>query len=181
MEKLSINPTIKIVIPVQKKAGFTPRNQIRVLPSKIKEPSSSKTFVSTSSSKNGRIPTMEDILESSRAQNLDLKLQKVGPLFRITATSLDTRKELGRAEGLIRVWFDGKLLHLDSIRLRRETMTMKRSIFGVGLFLGAVAIRHGFDSGCSTAQLLAINDTELYHSKVLLLFFVSSFSVNHVL
>jgi len=60
-------------------------------------------------------------------------------------------------------------------------MTMKRSIFGVGLFLGAVAIRHGFDSGCSTAQLLAINDTELYHSKVLLLFFVSSFSVNHVL
>ncbi|KAJ8423971.1 hypothetical protein Cgig2_008590 [Carnegiea gigantea] len=109
---------------------------------------------------------MEDILESSRAQNLDLKLQKVGPFFRITATSLDTRKELGRAEGLIRVWFDGKLLHLDSIRLRRETMNMKRSIFGVGLFLGAVAIRHGFDSGCSTAQLLAINDTELYHSKL---------------
>ena len=123
---------------------------------------------------------MEDILESSRAQNLDLKLQKVGPFFRITATSLDTRKELGRAEGLIRVWFDGKLLHLDSIRLSRETMTMNRSIFGVGLFLGAVAIRHGFDSGCSTAQLLAINDTDLYHSKVLL-FLLSSFPSNHVL
>lgn len=109
---------------------------------------------------------MEDILESSRAQKLNLNLQKLGPFFRITATSSDTKTELGRAEGVIRVWLDGKILHLDSIRLRKETTTMKRSIFGVGVFLGAVAVRHGFDSGCTIAQLLAINDSDLYHSKL---------------
>jgi len=113
------------------------------------------------------LPTMSQILEASRAQKLDLHLKTLGPFFRITARSLVTDAELGRAEGFVRFWLDGKILHLDSIKLRRETLGMEKSIFGLGLFIGAVAIRHGYDSGCKTAQLLAINDSDLYHSKVL--------------
>lgn len=113
------------------------------------------------------IPSMSEILAASRAQKLDLQLQRIGPLFRITAKSLETKRELGRAEGLIRVWFGGRILHLDSIRLKRETLGMERSIFGVGLFIGAVAIRYGYDCGCKTAELLAINDSDLYHTKVI--------------
>ncbi|KAH1072217.1 hypothetical protein J1N35_024545 [Gossypium stocksii] len=112
------------------------------------------------------MPSMSDILSSSRAQNLDVQLRTLGPLFRITAKSLETNRELGRAEGLVRVWFGGKILHLDSIRLNRETLGMERSIFGIGLFIGAVAIRYGYDCGCKTAELLAINDSDLYHSKL---------------
>ncbi|KAK3412281.1 hypothetical protein EUGRSUZ_I01062 [Eucalyptus grandis] len=115
---------------------------------------------------NDRFPTMTDIISASTAQNLDIELKTLGPLFRITARSLDARQELGRAEGLIRVWTGGKILHLDSIRLRRETLGMERSIFGIGLFIGAVAIRHGYECGCRRAELLAINDSELYHSKL---------------
>ncbi|KVI11890.1 uncharacterized protein LOC112507352 [Cynara cardunculus var. scolymus] len=112
-------------------------------------------------------PTMSDILESSKAQNLDLRLQTVGPFFRITATSLETNKVLGKAEGMIRVWWKkGKILHLDSIKLTRETLGMDRSIFGIGLFIGAVMIRYGYDCGCKTAELLAINDSDLYHAKL---------------
>lgn len=113
------------------------------------------------------IPTMSDILASSKAQNLDLQLQILGPFFRITARSLETENELGRAEGLIRFWLGGRILHLDSVRLRRETLGMERSIFGIGLFIGAVAVRYGYDCGCRTAELLAINDSDLYHTKVL--------------
>ena len=111
---------------------------------------------------------MSEILDSSRAQNLDLQLQTLGPFFRITAKNLETQTELGKAEGLIRVWSKGRILHLDSIRLRRETLGMEKSIFGIGLFIGAVAIRYGYDCGCKTAELLAINDSDLYHSKVLI-------------
>ncbi|KAJ7967576.1 Acyl-CoA N-acyltransferase [Quillaja saponaria] len=112
------------------------------------------------------VPSMSEIFDASRAQKLDLQLQTLGPFFRITAKSLETQKELGRAEGLIRVWVRGKILHLDSIRLRRETLEMERSIFGIGLFIGAVAIRYGYDCGCKIAELLAINDSDLYHSKL---------------
>ncbi|OIT08599.1 PREDICTED: uncharacterized protein LOC109230893 [Nicotiana attenuata] len=128
--------------------------------------SSSSSTRTYSASAEDEYPTMSEIMEASRAQNLDLQLQKLGPFFRITARSLKTQRELGKAEGLIRVWFQGKILHLDSIRLKRETLGMEKSIFGIGLFIGAVAIRHGYDSGCGKAELLAIYDTELYHSKL---------------
>ncbi|KAK4476975.1 hypothetical protein RD792_016175 [Penstemon davidsonii] len=84
----------------------------------------------------------------------------------ITAQSLQSQKELGRAEGVIRYWFGGKILHLDSIRLQKETLGIEKSIFGIGLFIGAVAIRHGYEQRCRRAELLAINDTHLYHSKL---------------
>ncbi|CAA2997948.1 Hypothetical predicted protein [Olea europaea subsp. europaea] len=125
------------------------------------------------------IPTMSDIMESSRRQNLDLQLQTFGPFFRITAKSLETQRELGRAEGVIRVWYGGKILHLDSIRLQRETLGMEKSIFGIGLFIGAVAIRHGYDSGCKKTELLAINDTDLYHLKLVRFYKRIGFSVVH--
>lgn len=112
------------------------------------------------------IPTMSEILAAGEAQNLHLRLQTLGPFFRITAKSLESQREVGKAEGLVRVWLRGRILHLDSIRLNRESLGMEKSIFGLGLFIGAVAIRYGYDCGCKTAELLAINDSDLYHSKV---------------
>ncbi|XP_020677517.1 uncharacterized protein LOC110096085 isoform X1 [Dendrobium catenatum] len=118
-----------------------------------------------SSPPNLPLPTMPEIIDSSRSQGLCLRLHTLGPFFRVTAEGL-TGTELGKAEGFIHPWFGGKVLHLDSIRMKRETLAMKRSIFGLGLFVGAVAIRHGFDCGCRRAELLAINDTPAFHSRL---------------
>ncbi|KAH0872366.1 hypothetical protein HID58_069728 [Brassica napus] len=113
------------------------------------------------------LPSMSDILTSSKARNLDLKIQTLGPFFRVTGKNADTGSEVGRAEGVVRPWFGrGLVLHLDTIRLTKETMVMDKSLLGVGLYVGAVAIRHGYDCGCRTAQLLAIYDSDLYHSKL---------------
>ncbi|KAL4181551.1 hypothetical protein AMTRI_Chr12g271700 [Amborella trichopoda] len=116
------------------------------------------------------IPSMSELMASSLNQNMKLHLKTLGPFFRVTATSLATQQELGRAEGFIKLWFNERIieriLHLDSIKMRRETIGMERSIFGLGLFVGAVAIRHGYDSGCRKAELLSINDSDYYHSKL---------------
>ncbi|XP_043701215.1 uncharacterized protein LOC122651755 [Telopea speciosissima] len=147
---------------------YKPISQITLLSStKNPAPISVETHLtSTSNYRDNTLPTMSEIMDSSRAQNLHLQLQTLGPFFRITATSLKTKRELGRAEGLVRFWLGGKILHLDSIRLCRETLSMEKSIFGIGLFIGAVAIRYGYDCGCRIAELLAINDSDLYHSKL---------------
>ncbi|KAF5444300.1 hypothetical protein F2P56_036786 [Juglans regia] len=158
-------------IPQVASPSFIPISQISPSQATSKAPLNSLQK-STTLSENTKykieatLPTMTEILESSKAQNLDLQLQTLGPFFRITAKSLETQKELGKAEGLIRVWLRGRILHLDSIRLRRETLGMEKSIFGIGLFIGAVAVRYGYDCGCKTAELLAINDSDLYHSKL---------------
>jgi hypothetical protein len=117
---------------------------------------------------------MADIMAASRAQGLSVRVRTLGPFFRVTATRAGGEKEeeaaaveLGRAEGTVLPWPGGSLLHLDSMRMSRATLAVPdRPLFGLGLFLGAVAVRHGFDAGCVRAELLAINDSPLYHGKV---------------
>jgi hypothetical protein len=181
MELTPIIPTFKISLPNPGRQARTHISCLMTPVSYLSPPdqmTTTKTHfnssniqyeINTNNIKNVAVPTMTEVLAASKAQNLDLQLQTLGPFFRITAKSLETQNELGRAEGLIRVWLKGKILHLDSIRLRRETLGMEKSIFGIGLFIGAVAIRYGYDSGCKTAELLAINDSDLYHSKVICL------------
>ncbi|KAI8532658.1 hypothetical protein RHMOL_Rhmol11G0230700 [Rhododendron molle] len=166
------NPVARTPKPHQK----TPLSYISCSISQIPSPNSSSLNTTTKTHFNPlskitkpeatSIPTMSEIMEASKSQKIGLQIQSLGPFFRITAKSSETQKELGRAEGLVRVWLGGKILHLDSIRLRRETLGMERSIFGIGLFVGAVAVRYGYDCGCGKAELLAINDSDLYHSKL---------------
>ncbi|KAL5706794.1 hypothetical protein ACHQM5_024916 [Ranunculus cassubicifolius] len=134
--------------------------------SSLKTPIPQSPSLSSNSPPNPIIPTMSEIIKASKSQNVSIHLQTLGPFFRITAKSLKTNNELGKAEGVIRYWLRGKILHLDSMKLQKETVGMEKSIFGIGLFIGAVAIRHGYDCGCSVAELLAINDSDLYHSKL---------------
>ncbi|CAI9762240.1 unnamed protein product [Fraxinus pennsylvanica] len=56
---------------------------------------------------------------------------------------------------------------------------MEKSIFGIRLFIGAVAIRHGYDSNCKKTELLAINDTDLYHLKLVRFYKRIGFRVVH--
>ncbi|KAG6513421.1 uncharacterized protein LOC121969456 [Zingiber officinale] len=144
-----------------------PRSQ---LPAEASHPSTAQRSAS--------FPTMPDIIAASRAQGLRLRLQVLGPFFRVRAEGEDG-SALGRAEGVVRPWVAGKVLHLDSMRLSRDTLSMDRSIFGLGLFVGAAAVRHGYDQGCRTAQLLAINDSPLFHSKLVRFYTRMGFKVVH--
>ncbi|KDP44497.1 hypothetical protein JCGZ_16330 [Jatropha curcas] len=157
MAMTPVTPSSKISLPNSRILAITHLNSLK---------NSTIQYKNSENIKDIATPTMADILASAKAQNLDLQLKTLGPFFRITAKSLETQNELGRAEGLIRVWLKGKILHLDSIRLRRETLGMEKSIFGIGLFIGAVAVRYGYNCGCRIAELLAINDSNLYHSKL---------------
>ncbi|KAL9417709.1 hypothetical protein AB3S75_040656 [Citrus x aurantiifolia] len=170
--KTLISPSL--TVPLSQISLIKPKARLNSL-QKTATPNELKTEVKEAAA----IPTMSDVLASSKAQNLDLQLQTLGPFFRITAKSLETDNELGRAEGLIRVWLKGRVLHLDSIRLKRETLGMERSIFGIGLFIGAVAVRYGYDCGCTTAELLAINDSDLYHTKLVRFYKRIGFKVVH--
>ncbi|XP_065016585.1 uncharacterized protein LOC135582299 isoform X1 [Musa acuminata AAA Group] len=130
------------------------------------------------SQRSASIATMSEIMDASRTQGLRLRLQSLGPFFRVRAEA-EGGAELGRAEGVVRPWVGGKVLHLDSMRLSRDTLRMDRSIFGFGLFIGAAAVRHGFDRGCRRAELLAINDSPIFHSKLVRFYTRMGFKAVH--
>ncbi|CAI5972793.1 unnamed protein product [Closterium sp. NIES-64] len=65
---------------------------------------------------------------------------------------------LGRAQGCIR-----PLL----VRMARIDDARQRGVFGAALLIGALVFRWALDThGCHVAQLLAIDDTDEYHAKL---------------
>lgn len=113
-------------------------------------------------------PSMADIIKVARERNIGLELKTTGPWFTIIAQSLENgdMRTIGKADGFVRPWIDGRILHLDSIRMAKIDSGNIRSVFGVALFIGALAMRFGYDKKCVRAELLAINDTDEYHSKL---------------
>jgi hypothetical protein len=69
------------------------------------------------------------------------------------------------------------ILHLDSMRVYNSRIKAQasgggsgggsaQSPFGVGLLVGALAVRSAWDGGCRKAELLAIKDNDEWHAKL---------------
>ena len=70
-------------------------------------------------------------------------------------------------------------MHLDSMRVYNSRIKAQaagggggggggsaQSPFGVGLLVGALAVRSAWDGGCRKAELLAIKDNDEWHAKL---------------
>eukprot|EP00271_Cylindrocystis_brebissonii_P007356 TRINITY_DN20758_c0_g1_i1.p1 TRINITY_DN20758_c0_g1~~TRINITY_DN20758_c0_g1_i1.p1 ORF type:complete len:339 (+),score=2.30 TRINITY_DN20758_c0_g1_i1:153-1169(+) len=112
------------------------------------------------------LPTLDDIVRSAGERKLKIAVTRIGPWFRVEAVNADDDKVLGTAECFIRPWFDGTILHLDSMRTVKIESGNVRSIFGITLIVGAMAVRIGYENGCKRMELLAINDSTEYHEKL---------------
>lgn len=113
------------------------------------------------------LPTQEDIIAAAKEKGLLLALKPTGPLFVVTAIDIATGENLGTADGFIKPWIDTNILHLDSIRLTKASATRSgRTIFGAAVYMGALMVRHGIDCACDRGELLAINDSDEYHKKL---------------
>lgn len=113
------------------------------------------------------LPTQADIIASAGEKGLLLALKPTGPLFVVTAIDVATGDNLGTADGFIKPWIDANILHLDSIRLTKASASRSgRTIFGAAVYMGALMVRHGIDCACDKGELLAINDSEEYHKKL---------------
>lgn len=110
---------------------------------------------------------MDDIKAVADGKEVLLELETFGLVFfTASAYSKPNRALLGRAHGFWRPWLRGKVLHIDSIRMAKIDSSKQRSVFGLALLIGAMVLRYGLDRGCKTAELLAINDSDEYHTKL---------------
>ncbi|CAM6093626.1 unnamed protein product [Calypogeia fissa] len=113
------------------------------------------------------LPTMEDIIATAAQEGVKLQVLTFGPTFQIVVSNLDETHVFGKADGWItRWWPKGKILHLEAIRLERGSSKDVGNVGGAGFFVGAATLRYGFDQGCRTAELLAIYDDKVTHSKL---------------
>ncbi|KAL3694497.1 hypothetical protein R1sor_008148 [Riccia sorocarpa] len=110
------------------------------------------------------LPTMEDIQEVAKEQGLKVEVRSLGPWFQINLMNADETVTMGSAEGFETRWTEGKILHLEAIRLTRAAKSS--SMLGPGFLVGAAAMRYGLDKNCPKAELLAINDDNETHARL---------------
>ncbi|BFI31675.1 hypothetical protein MPTK2_3g23960 [Marchantia polymorpha subsp. ruderalis] len=111
------------------------------------------------------LPTMEEIQEVAAEQGLKIEVRTLGPWFQINLMSADEKITMGTAEGFETWWIEGKILHLESVRLTKDA-PKGVSVLGPGFLVGAACVRYGLDKNCPKAELLAINDDDTTHSKL---------------
>eukprot|EP00850_Spirogloea_muscicola_P010547 SM000062S19933 [mRNA] locus=s62:493461:494471:+ [translate_table: standard] len=128
-----------------------------------------------------RLPTAADVAAAAVERGVSLGLRTAGPFFAITAAeALPGGAVLGEARGVVRLWTRGWLLHLDSVRMTRSySSSSARRLLGVAALMGGLALCHGRERGCRTAELLAIHDTDEYHAKLVRYYRRLGFKVVH--
>ena len=97
--------------------------------------------------------TASEILSYASSQGSVLSISNMGPLFRVVARASHNESIiLGYCDGAIRP--SGKILHIDSMKVFKPSLekaaassnVFKRgggTVFGIGLLLGCLCLRHG--------------------------------------
>lgn len=118
--------------------------------------------------------SIEEIKRAAEARGLELSMSTVGPFFKVRCFARGSASQtdeniIAEADGFTAAPFG--ILHLDSMRvynsrIKAQESERAQSPFGVGLLVGALAVRAAWDVGCRKAELLAIKDNDLWHAKL---------------
>ncbi|KAI8103448.1 hypothetical protein M9435_004787 [Picochlorum sp. BPE23] len=110
-------------------------------------------------------------------RDLRLTLSTIGPLYRITCTVEEHPEDGGDVCTILLGETDGfvvpplKLMHCDTMRIYNSRLksckTDRRLGFmGLGRVMAQAVFAHGLEKGCEKAEILAINDDEGVHRKL---------------
>jgi len=120
--------------------------------------------------------TSDEIVAYAATQGTILSISTMGPLFRgVARASHDESIILGYCNGAFRP--TGNILHGDSIQVFKPSLQKAAAtnsnfrfgggtVFGVGLLLGCLCLRHGLDNGCKVVEFLAIDDEDHQHARL---------------
>lgn len=154
----------------------TPQNKFASLHRQLpKLHSTASNGASSSSSPVKSYPDKDTIISFASSTGISLSLTTLGPGYRVVARSSSNETQIvGYCEGFIRP--GGNILHIDKMEVFKKSIQLARdnnpdftnggTVFGVGLLIGLLGVRHGFDEGCTIAEFLAIDDGERQHKRL---------------
>jgi hypothetical protein len=116
--------------------------------------------------------TFEEVQTIALSKNIDLSLKTIGPFYRIVCrdtSSPDTI--LAMTNGFLMTPL--RLMHCDTLQIFTrgiQTDTARQaqatSFLGLGLLLGGATFAYGLSCGCTKAEILAINDDDAWHRRL---------------
>lgn len=116
--------------------------------------------------------TFEEVQKVASLRGLNISLKTLGPLYRIVCRAAeDETKIFAVTNGFVAPPF--KLVHCDTLQVftrglrGSEGERIRGGVLGVGLLLGGATFSYALSCGCTKAEILAINDDDSWHERLL--------------
>ncbi|EFJ41884.1 hypothetical protein VOLCADRAFT_98120 [Volvox carteri f. nagariensis] len=132
-----------------------------------------KTESSRRSSASGpsTLVTLEEVQLAAQRRGLHVGVKEFGLFYRVVCRDGgEDGRILGVTNGFVAPWFG--IMHCDTLQiftrgLKGDTgQRIRGGTLGLGLLLGGATFAHGFRRGCRTAEILAINDDDDWHERL---------------
>eukprot|EP00898_Chlorokybus_atmophyticus_P003662 jgi/Chlat1/4297/Chrsp29S04382 len=121
--------------------------------------------------------TLSELQRAAARRTLKLECSSFGPYFEARLCLPDS-KPVGKAAAWVAPF---GALHIDYLKLDRNSLPKaSRSFLGPGILLGLALCVFGYERGCNKAELLAIDDSEEIHARLVRFYRRLGFSVDRV-
>ena len=115
--------------------------------------------------------TFGEVAEAATRRGLHLSVKDLGPLYRIVCREgNEDGKILGITNGFVAPLLG--LMHCDTLQVFTRGLSgdvgqrVRGGPLGLGLLLGGATFAYGHSRGCSKAEILAINDDDGWHERL---------------
>eukprot|EP00892_Ulva_mutabilis_P003272 jgi/Ulvmu1/1316/UM011_0044.1 len=119
----------------------------------------------------GKLATVEDVQAALQRRGISLTVKDLGPLYRISC-----RRD---SDGIILATTNGwinplpRFMHCETLQVFTRGQGGKTGedipggLLGLGVFVGVATFAYALSQGCNRAEILAINDSDEQHAKLL--------------
>ncbi|GIL57939.1 hypothetical protein Vafri_13126 [Volvox africanus] len=125
----------------------------------------------SSTSQLAGLVTLEEVQRAAKRRGLAISVKELGPFYRIVCRDgSEEGQVLGVTSGFVAPWFG--IMHCDTLQIFTRGLKgdagqrIRGGVLGLGLLLGGATFTHGFYHGCRTAEILAINDNDAWHERL---------------
>ncbi|GIL78233.1 hypothetical protein Vretimale_7607 [Volvox reticuliferus] len=152
---------------------FQPQRGIRHYPGlkAVNAPLETSSSSGSSTSQLAGLVTLEEVQRAAKRRGLAVSVKELGPFYRIVCRDGSEDGEiLGFTNGFVAPWFG--IMHCDTLQIFTRGLKgdagqrIRGGALGLGLLLGGATFTHGFRHGCRTAEILAINDDDAWHERL---------------
>ncbi|GLC38882.1 hypothetical protein PLESTB_001714300 [Pleodorina starrii] len=116
--------------------------------------------------------TLEEVQLAAQRRGLELSVKDLGPFYRVVCRNGGADGQiLGVTNGFVAPWFGG-IMHCDMLQIFTRGLKgdagerIRGGLLGLGLLLGGATFAYGYRRGCRTAEILAINDDDAWHERL---------------
>ncbi|GFR44528.1 hypothetical protein Agub_g5798 [Astrephomene gubernaculifera] len=124
-----------------------------------------------STSKPCELVTLEEVTWAARRRGLSITVKELGPFYRIVCRDGDsTGRVVGVTSGFTAPLFG--IMHCDMLQIftrglkGEDGQRLRGGPLGLGLLMGAATFAFGHQRGCRVAEILAINDDDAWHERL---------------